>query len=146
VQWFELSIYSQRPRSNGIESLDSYLFFEDYQIGSQDLLLLLEPGFTDPKYPGERFICPDGAPVEGLLASDPSKTSRLDIHRLPFARPREAVVAALDEDHQSLPVLILGDEHPVPADAQRLGDRRFVTDTRRILDLLAERHGFPKVH
>ena len=146
MQWFELSIYSQRPRSNGIESLDSYLFFEDYQIVSQDLLLLLEPGFADPKYPGERFICPDGAPIEGLLASDPSKTSHLDIHRLPFARPREAVVAALDEDHQSLPVLILGDEHPVPADAQRLGDRRFVTDTRRILDLLAERHGFPKVH
>ena len=113
---------------------------------SQDLLLLLEPGFTDPTYLGERFICPDGAPIEGLLASDPSKTSRLDIHRLPFARPREAVVAALDEDHQSLPVLILGDEHPLPADAQTLGDRRFVTDTRRILDLLAERHGFPKVH
>ena len=113
---------------------------------SQDHLLLLEPGFADPKYPGERFICPDGAPIEGLLASDPSKTSRLDIHRLPFARPREAVVAALDEDHQSLPVLILGDEHPVPADAQTLGDRRYVTDTRRILDLLAERHGFPKVH
>ena len=146
MQWFELSIYSQRPRSNGIESLDSYLFFEDYQIVSQDLLLLLEPGFTDPKYPGERFICPDGAPVEGLLASDPSKTSRLDIHRLPFARPREAVVAALDADHQSLPVLILGDEHPVPADVQTLGDKHFVTDTRRILDLLAERHGFPKVH
>ena len=113
---------------------------------SQDLLLLLEPGFIDPKYPGERFICPDGAPIEGLLASDPSKTGGLDIHRLPFARPREAVVAALDEDHQSLPVLILGDEHPVPADAQTLGDKRFVTDTRRILDLLAERHGFPKVH
>ena len=113
---------------------------------SRDLLLLLEPGFTDPKHPGERFICPDGAPIEGLLASDPSKTSRLDIHRLPFARPREAVVAALDADHQSLPVLILGDEHPVPAGAQKLGDKHFVTDTRRILDLLAERHGFPKVH
>ncbi|MFK4441757.1 hypothetical protein ABH944_001689 [Caballeronia udeis] len=113
---------------------------------SQDLLLLLEPGFTDPKYPGERFICPDGAPIEGLLASDPSKAAGLDIHRLPFARPREAVVAALDENHQSLPVLILGDEHPVPADTQTLGDKHFVTDTRRILDLLAERHGFPKVH
>jgi Protein of unknown function (DUF3088) len=40
----------------------------------------------------------------------------------------------------------IGDEHPVPADAQTLGDKRFVTDRRRILDLLAERHGFPKVH
>ncbi len=113
---------------------------------SQDLLLLLEPGFTDPKHPGERFICPDGAPIEGLLASDPLKTASLDIRRLPFARPRETAIAALDEDHQSLPVLVLGDEHPVPADALVLGDKRFVTDTRRILDLLAERHGFPKVH
>jgi hypothetical protein len=113
---------------------------------SRDLLLLLEPGFTDPKHPGERFICPDGAPIEGLLASDPSKTATLDIRRLPFLRPREAAIAALDEDHQGLPVLVLGDEHPVPTDVRTLGSRHFVTDTRRILDLLAERHGFPKIH
>ncbi|WP_034301670.1 DUF3088 domain-containing protein [Herbaspirillum sp. RV1423] len=116
---------------------------------SRDLLLLLEPGFTDPAYPGERFICPDGAPIEGLLAGDPARADRLDIRRLPFARPRQAVVEALDADHQSLPVLILGDEQPLPNDAaevQKLGDKRFVTDTRRILDLLAERHGFFKVH
>jgi Protein of unknown function (DUF3088) len=43
-------------------------------------------------------------------------------------------------------VLILGDEAPVPDDAQTLGSKRFVTDTNRILALLAERHGFPKVH
>ncbi|WP_114814846.1 DUF3088 domain-containing protein [Paraburkholderia kururiensis] len=113
---------------------------------SRDLLLLLEPGFTDPRYPGERFICPDGAPIEGLLASDPARAARLDVRRVPFERPRAAVIAALDEAHQSLPVLVLGDEPPAPADAQRLGERRFVTDTQRILDLLAERHGFPKVH
>ncbi|SAL40561.1 hypothetical protein AWB64_04320 [Caballeronia sordidicola] len=113
---------------------------------SQDLLLLLEPGFTDPKYPGERFVCPDSAPVEGLLSSDPAKAAGLEIRRLPFARPREAAIAALDADHQSLPVLVLGDEHPIPPDARTLGNKRFVTDTRRILDLLAERHGFPKIH
>lgn len=113
---------------------------------SRDLLLLLEPGFSDPKHPGERFICPAGAPIEGLLASDPSKTESLDIQRLPFARPREVVIKALDADHQSLPVLILGDEHPVPSDALTLGETRFVNDTKRILGLLAERHGFPKVH
>lgn len=50
---------------------------------SRDLLLLLEPGFADPKHPD---------------------------------------------------------------DAQTLGEKRFVTDTNRILALLAERHGFPKVH
>lgn len=116
---------------------------------SRDLLLLLEPGFTDPKYPGERFICPDGAPIEGLLAGDPDKVAALDIRRLPFARPRQVVVEALDADHQSLPVLILGDAHPLPANTQhvqQLGDKYFVTDTSAILDLLAERHGFFKVH
>lgn len=113
---------------------------------SRDLLLLLEPGFTDPKYPGERFICPHGAPIEGLLASDPSKAAGLDIQRLPFARPREVAIEALDAEHQGLPVLILGDEHPAPADARTLGKKRFVTDTQRILALLAERHGFPKIH
>jgi hypothetical protein len=113
---------------------------------SRDLLFLLEPGFTDPNHPGERFICPHGAPIEGLLASDPALNARLDIRRLPFQRPRAAVVDALDGEHQGLPVLIFGDDQPAPADAQKLGDKHFVTDTRRILDLLAERHGFPKVH
>src|SRR5690349_1059109 len=79
---------------------------------SRDLLLLLEPGFTDPRYPGERFICPDGAPIEGLLASDPARVARLDVRRVPFERPRETVVEALDEAHQGLPVLVLGDEQP----------------------------------
>jgi len=113
---------------------------------SRDLLLLLEPGFSDPQYPGERFVCPDGAPIEGLLASDPSKAASLDIQRLPFARPREVVIKALDSEHQGLPVLILGDEHPAPNDADTLGEKRFVADPTRILALLAERHGFPKIH
>ncbi|MGF6767651.1 hypothetical protein P3T18_000121 [Paraburkholderia sp. GAS199] len=113
---------------------------------SRDLLLLLEPGFADPDHPGERFICPDSAPIEGLLASDPARNARLDICRLPFPRPRTAVIEALGAGHQNLPVLILGDAQPAPADAQTLGVKRFVTDTRRILDLLAQRHGFPKVH
>lgn len=113
---------------------------------NRDLLLLLEPGFADPAYPGERFVCPDGAPIEGLLASDPPRVARLDVRRVPFARPRKAVIEALDDEHQGLPVLVLGDDQPAPHDAQTLGERRFVTDTRRILELLAERHGFPKIH
>ena len=130
----------------GADDNEPVLVFVWCRAMSRDLLLLLEPGFTDPQYPGQRFICPDGAPIEGLLASDPSKVARLDVRRLPFERPRAAVIAALDDTHQGLPVLVLGDELPAPADAQTLGDTRFVTDPRRILDLLAERHGFPKVH
>jgi hypothetical protein len=113
---------------------------------TRDLLLLLEPGFTDPARPGERFICPDGAPIEGLLAAEPERVARLDVKRLPFARPRSAVIDVLDEAHQGLPVLVLGDEHPVPEGVQTLDGRHFVTATNRILALLAERHGFPKVH
>lgn len=113
---------------------------------ARDLLLLLEHGFTDPNHPGERYVCPDGIPIEGLLAGDPDRAAKLDIRRLPFPRPRGAVVALLGESNQGLPVLILGDDYPIPDDAQSANGKRFVTDTRRILDLLAERHGFAKVH
>lgn len=113
---------------------------------SRDLLLLLEPGFEDPAHPGERFVCPHGIPIEGLLAGDPERAARLDVRRVPFPRPRAEVIAALDKAHQGLPALVLGDGHPVPDDALSLGGKRFVTDSKRILALLAERHGFPKVH
>ncbi|WP_343583015.1 DUF3088 domain-containing protein [Herbaspirillum sp.] len=113
---------------------------------SRDLLLLLEHDFTDPAHPGERFACPDGLPIEGLLARDPQRAQNLDIKRLPFPKPRAEVVAALDAEHQSLPVLILGDQLPAPDDAHSLDGKRFVTDTRRILELLAQRHGFARVH
>jgi hypothetical protein len=113
---------------------------------SQDLLLLLEPAFTDPKHPGEHFVCPHGLSIEGLLASDPARAAQLDVRRVAFARPRPAVIEALDEAHQGLPALVLGDAHPVPDDALTLGETRYVTDPKRILALLAERHGFPRVH
>jgi len=113
---------------------------------SRDRLLLLQPGFADPKHPGERFVCPHCLPIEGLLAGAPELAARLDIERLPYPRPRPVVIAALDEANQSLPVLILGDEPAIPADARQLGSVRFVNDPQRILELLAERHGFPRVH
>ena len=100
----------------------------------------------DSAYPGERFICPDCNPIEGLLAADPSRAERLEIKRLPFPRPRQAVIDALDDQHQGLPVLIFGDEQAVPEDAQTTSGRHFVSDSRRILELLAQRHGFPRLH
>lgn len=113
---------------------------------SRDRLLLLQPGFADPKHLGERFVCPHCLPIEGLLAGAPELATRLDIERLPYPRPRPVVIAALDEANQSLPVLILGDEPAIPEDARQLGSVRFVNDPQRILELLAERHGFPRVH
>ncbi|AYQ43603.1 MULTISPECIES: DUF3088 domain-containing protein [Burkholderia cepacia complex] len=113
---------------------------------SRDVLFLLEPGFADPKHPGQRFVCPHGLSIEGLLASAPDRAGRIDVKRVGFERPRHAVIDALDDAHQGLPVLVLGRDQPAPDDAQTLGDVRFVTDARRILELLAERHGFPALH
>lgn len=113
---------------------------------ARDLLILIEAGFPDPAHPGVRFVCPDGLPVEGLLAREPALAARLDIERVPWQRPRAAVVARLGEANQSLPVLILGDEIAPPDDAQEHAGLRFVNDTRRILALLAERHGYARVH
>lgn len=115
-------------------------------MSQPDTLLLLEPGFADPNHPGERFVCPDCNPIEGLLASDPERARQLTIKRLPFPRPRQAVIDALDDQHQGLPVLIFGDAAPAPADAQQAAGKFFVTNTPRILALLAERHGFPRLH
>lgn len=113
---------------------------------SRDVLFLLEPGFADPKHPGQRFVCPHGLSIEGLLASAPDLAGRIDVKRVGFERPRPDVIDALDDAHQGLPVLVLGAGQPAPDDAQTLGDVRFVTDARRILELLAERHGFPSLH
>ena len=43
-------------------------------------------------------------------------------------------------------MLIFGDEQAVPEDAQTTSGRHFVSDSRRILELLAQRHGFPRLH
>lgn len=82
-----------------------------------------------------------------MLASHPDLAARVEVSRLPFPRPRRPVVDLVGEDNQSLPLLILGDEAPVPADAATADSGlRFVNDTRRILELLAERHGIPRPH
>ncbi|MFG1298246.1 DUF3088 domain-containing protein [Xanthobacter sp. V3C-3] len=116
------------------------------QPARRDLLILIAPGFEDPAHPGRRFFCPDCNQVEGVLASDPSLAAKVEVRRVPFPRPRAEVVALLGAENQSLPVLILGDALPPPADARTHGPLAFVTDTRRILELLAERHGSPHPH
>ena len=38
---------------------------------SRDVLFLLEPGFADPKHPGQRFVCPHGLSIEGCSRARP---------------------------------------------------------------------------
>lgn len=111
---------------------------------AKDILLLLTPGFQDPKRTDGPFVCRHCNQIEGLLASFPDLATAVEVRRQPFLRPRRDVIALVGEDNQALPVLILADNPPV--DAKSYGDLRFVSETRRILDLLAERHGFPKLH
>lgn len=111
---------------------------------AKDTLFLIAPGFEDPKHPGVTFVCPHCNQIEGLLAAFPDLAERLDIHRVGFTRPREAVIAQVGEQNQSLPLLIFSGD--APEDATVHGDKRFIQDTKRILSLLAERHGFPQLH
>lgn len=111
---------------------------------AKDQIFLIAPGFTDPKRDDGPFICPFCNQVEGFLASFPHLAGSLQVTRLPFPRPRQPVIDLIGEDNQGLPVLVLGDNPP--PDAKSGNGNYFIDDTRRILDLLAERHGFPKVH
>ncbi len=113
---------------------------------ARDTLFLIQPGFTDPAKPGGFFVCPHCNQLEGLLSAFPALAARFDVERIPFPRPRQKVVATIGEAHQSLPVLVFGDEAPAPDDAEQGNGRRFISSTKRIIELLAERHGFPRLH
>ncbi|MFZ4624567.1 MAG: DUF3088 family protein, partial [Rhodoferax sp.] len=65
----------------------------------------------------------------------------LQVIRVPFERPRSAVVLALGLENQNLPVLILGNTATLPPDAQVHNGIWFIGDCSRIAELLAQRHG-----
>ncbi|NTJ62160.1 DUF3088 domain-containing protein [Agrobacterium rhizogenes] len=111
---------------------------------ARDKLFLISPGFADPKHPGVSFVCPYCNAIEGLLASFPDLASSIDVERVAFLRPRQKVIEVAGEENQSLPLLILADNPP--DDAGDWNGTRFVNSTDRIIELLAERHGFPRVH
>ena len=78
------------------------------------------------------------------MASFPELAKGIDVHRVAFPRPRQPVIDLVGEDNQGLPLLVLAGN--APDDAKTHGEVRFVSETRRILELLAQRHGFPKLH
>ncbi|MBM7046946.1 MULTISPECIES: DUF3088 domain-containing protein [Rhizobium] len=111
---------------------------------ARDKLFLISPGFADPKHPGVSFVCHYCNAIEGLLAAFPNLASKIDVERVAFPRPRQKVIDVVGEENQSLPLFILA-ENP-PADASDRSGTRFVNSTDRILELLTERHGFPRLH
>lgn len=111
----------------------------------KDKLYLLKPGFiTSPE--GSPLYCSDSAPVEGVLSFFPELRQRVDVEYLAFPRPRKTLVDALGEEHQSLPVLILGSEESgvtalVPKTAR---GKRYFDDEKQIRQYLSARYGLPQ--
>ncbi len=113
---------------------------------TRDRLFLLRPDFEDPAYPGRRFYCWHCALIEGVLASFPELARRIDVERIPWLQPRQAVIALVGEENQSLPLLVLADGATSPHQTGQHQGRAFVADKDGILAALSERHGFPDPH
>lgn len=112
----------------------------------RDRLYLLDPQFDDPAYPGRSFYCRDCITLDGLFAHFPDKATMLDIIRIPYPRPRDAVIAVAGEAHQNLPLLVLApNADPALADGRHDGTY-FVSDIKALLHALHVRHGFPEAH
>jgi hypothetical protein len=111
----------------------------------KDELYLLRPGFYNvgvgPLY------CGDSLPVEGLLSFFPQLRNLLEVHYLEFPRPRAALVKALGEEHQGIPVLILADDREI-ADEELTPKvakgKRFFADERTIRRYLSAQHHLPE--
>ncbi len=110
------------------------------------ILYLLEPSFEDAAYPGQRFFCRHGSLVEGVLNNFPDVRSQLQIERVAFARPRAAVIEAIGEGNQGLPVLVLPEGETRGATTGIANGHAFAAGAEAILATLAERHGLPVVH
>lgn len=113
---------------------------------TRDTLFLLIPDFADPAFGGRRFYCEHCALMEGVLVSAPAAATRLDVVRVPWPRPRPAVVAVVGEANQSLPMLLLAEGETSPHQTGIHEGRAFISDKAAILAALAERHGFPEPH
>ena len=99
---------------------------------TKDTLFLLHD-FADPDHNGETFYCEACKTVEGVLAAYPELAAKLDIVRVPWPRPRHAVVEAIGEDNQNCPALVFA-------------DGGFANDLPALLEALHTRHGFPRPH
>ena len=109
-----------------------------------DRLFLLNPGWTDDH--GGPWYCPAGAVIEGVLAFHPQLRERLEIVRLDWPRPRPPVIAAVGEENQSCPLLVLDGELDWPdAQTSAATGARFLQD-EAIIPYLAARYGIARPH
>jgi len=113
----------------------------------KDTLFLLAPGFVDGD--GEPFYCPYCTIFEGLLHLYPNLSSHIEVRRVAFPRPRSEVVAVLGEEHQSCPVLVLGQSVEKSIDGvqiQTSGTIQFIDEPQDIGHYLSVTYGIPRPH
>jgi hypothetical protein len=109
---------------------------------NRDRLFLLKPHFMDGgKGP---YYCPHCAQLVGLLEFYPTLKGQLDVRWLAFPRPRAELVELLGEEHQSCPVLVLGNAPSVPPASvpmQQANGRWFIEGAEEIATYLAQMYG-----
>ena len=99
----------------------------------KDTLFLLTPGFRDGD--GAPYYCPFCTIFEGLIHLYPSLASEIDVRRVAFAKPRSKIVALLGADHQSCPVLVLGEKSSCSDEKIKIhtvGNLRFIDEPEDI--------------
>ncbi|MGZ9114075.1 MAG: DUF3088 domain-containing protein [Brevundimonas sp.] len=113
---------------------------------TRDRLFIVKPGFADPAFPGQVFYCWHCALMEGLIASFPAALGSIDIERIEWPRPRQAVIDMVGPDHQNLPLLVLADDAPAGLETGQYQGRRFVQGKDEILRAISFRCGIPDPH
>ena len=110
------------------------------------ILFLLEPGFTDEK--GGPFFCPECAMVEGFLGYAPELLNHLEVRRVAFSRPRQAVIEQLGASNQGCPVLVLTPTTKISGEAKRSIEtgKAFVAGPVQVCDYLAQAYGVARPH
>ncbi|MBS0384524.1 MAG: DUF3088 family protein, partial [Proteobacteria bacterium] len=86
----------------------------------RDTLFILRAPFEDPALEGTWF-CTSCATMEGMLLANPQWARAIDVVRTAYPRPRREVIAAIGEENQALPALVLADVTKAPADALMFG-------------------------
>lgn len=110
------------------------------------ILFILKPGFYD----GDEgpFYCPYSAAMEGFLKYLPEIEEEVDVRRIDFQRPREAVIALIGEENQGAPVLVLDEAAEIPPEARVYPQtgRAFIHDTMEIGNFLSNIFGVMRPH
>jgi hypothetical protein len=107
---------------------------------TRDTLFIIAAPFEDAALDGTWF-CVDCATMEGALLANPHWTSRIDVRRSSFPRPRQDIIAMIGEANQSMPVLVLASRSTPPSDAKEFEGVFFLDQPKSITRYLVAAYG-----